>query len=209
MGAVRAVTRGLRGAQVTIVAKRVLDGLAVGDSLTVNGACLTAVARTETEFRVDISSETLDVTNLGALHAGDAVNLERALRFDARLGGHLVTGHIDGVGTVRSRRPDGETLMLVIDAGPEVLRYCIRKGSIAVEGVSLTINAVGDRDVAVAIIPHTAQVTTLGLKGPGAVVNLEADLIGKYVERLLSADRSSAPARPRVDPEFLKRKGML
>ena len=207
MGAVTEFSRGSRSARATLMARRVLEDLSVGDSVTVNGVCLTAVARSENDFSVDISVETLDVTNLGALKAGDAVNLERSLRLSSRLGGHLVSGHIDGLGMIRDRRQDDETLVMVIEAPPPVLKYCVKKGSIAVDGISLTINEIADRSFQIAVIPHTAKSTTLGLKGIGATVNLECDLIGKYVERLLTGDGS--PQSRTITLDYLKRKGMV
>ena len=207
MGVVKKITSGRRSSQWAVLAKQVLDDLSVGDSITVNGVCLSVTARTHTEFSADLSQETLDVTNLGSHKTGDAVNLSRALRFGDRLGGHLVSGHIDGIGVVRLRHQADNALLLSIEAPPYVLRYCIKKGSIAVDGISLTINEMSRKEFQVAIIPHTAQITTLGLKGIGATVNLECDLIGKYVERLLF-DESGGPEQ-KITEEYLKRKGML
>jgi len=206
MGAVKEFSRGGRSARATLMAGRVLEDLSVGDSVTVNGVCLTAAARTENDFSVEISFETLDVTNLGALKPGDAVNLERSLRLSSRLGGHLVSGHIDGLGVIRQRQQDGEALLMAVEAPQNVLKYCVKKGSIALDGVSLTINDLSERSFQVAVIPHTAKATTLGLKGIGATVNLECDLIGKYVERLLLGDGS--PQSGTITLDYLKRKGM-
>jgi riboflavin synthase len=188
----------------------VLDDLAVGASIAVNGACLTVAAMDKQEFTVDVSTETLSVTTLGALAPGAPVNLERAMKIQSRLGGHLVAGHVDGVGAIRNRRQDGDTLLLTIEAPKEVLRYCVHKGSITVDGISLTINEVTDRSFSVAIIPHTAKVTTLGLKQSGDSVNLESDLIGKYVERLLQ-ERGQLPqkATPVIDKDYLKKRGLI
>lgn len=209
MGVVKAIHPPLsnRGdsAQLVVLAKAVLDELSIGDSLTVNGTCLTVTAKTDQDFTVDISSETMNVTQLGSLKVGDAVNLERAMRIGSRLGGHLVSGHIDGVGTIRKRRKEEGTLLLSIEAPHEVLRYCIPKGSIAVDGVSLTLNRLNDKEFEVAIIPYTAEHTTLGIKGVGDTVNLECDLIGKYVERLLFSEEPPG----KITREYLKRKGML
>jgi len=187
------------------MAKVVLEELAVGDSLTVNGACLTVTARTAQDFTADLSPETMSVTRLGSMKVGDAVNLERAMRIGSRLGGHLVSGHIDGVGTIRKRQKEEGALLLSIEAPPEVLRYCIPKGSITVDGVSLTINRLADKEFETAIIPYTAEHTTLGIKGVGDTVNLECDLIGKYVERLLLSEEPPG----KITREYLKRKGML
>lgn len=206
LGVVQALDRGLQSATLTILARRVTHGMQIGESLTVNGVCLTVVRLVENGFVVDVSPETLRVTTLGALAAGDGVNLERAMRLGDRLGGHLVSGHVEAVGRVVGRTPEGNSVVLTIEGPREVLRYCVGKGSVTVDGVSLTINALTDKTFSVAIIPHTAQVTTLGLKAPGAMVNLEPDLIGKFVERLMSD-----PDRPpeKVDAEFLRKRGLL
>ena len=209
MGAVKTLARNLAGVRLSILASTVMDDLAIGASVSVNGACLTVVDRADREFSVDVSTETLGVTTLGQLSPGAPVNLERAMKVQQRLGGHLVAGHVDGVGALRTRKQDGNTLLLTIDAPKEVLRYCVAKGSITVDGISLTINEITDRSFGVAIIPHTAKVTTLGLKQPGDQVNLESDLIGKYVERLLQ-ERGQLPASPPVsDQEFLRKRGLL
>lgn len=208
MGVVQTIERHKNSARLSILAKMVLEDLAVGDSITVNGVCLTATGRTDKEFTADVSTETLTVTNLGSLKVGDAVNLERAMQVNSRLGGHLVSGHIDGIGLIRDRRQDEETVIFSIEVPRELLRYCIKKGSIAVDGISLTINHVSDKDIQVAIIPHTAKMTTLGLKGVGSSVNLECDMIGKYLERLLLERGSEGPPQ-KVDRDYLKRRGLL
>jgi len=173
------------GKVLTVTCRTVLEGTRTGDSILVNGACLTATTLGPDRFSADLSPETCRVTTLGALRRGDPVNLERAMALGGRLGGHLVTGHVDGVGRVRSVRPLGEATEIAFDAPEAVLALCVPKGSIAVEGVSLTVNTVDDRGFAVMIIPHTAEHTTLLGLPPGAGVNLEADLIGKYVARLM------------------------
>ena len=158
----------------------------VGDSISVSGACLTAAARTKRGFVADVSRETLDRTTLGALGAGAAVNLERSLTLAAPLGGHLVTGHVDGVGELLSQEEDARSRRLRFRAPEGLARYLAAKGSVCVDGVSLTVNEVEGREFEVNVIPHTAAVTTLGAARPGSRVNLEADLIARYVERLLS-----------------------
>ncbi len=194
--------------RLTILAKTVLEDLKIGDSITVNGVCLTVVSFNTTEMMVEISPETLGVSSLGSLKIGDGVNLERAMRLNDRLGGHLVTGHVDGVGRIRERRPEGDSSILRIEAPAEVLKYCVKKGSIAVDGVSLTINDLTDKDFVVTVIPYTAKVTTLGLKGIGDAVNLEVDLIGKYVERFLRLGETR-PAAERIDIEYLRKHNLL
>jgi riboflavin synthase len=208
MGVVQVFERQKRSARLSILAKRVLEDLAIGDSITINGVCLTVTGKTDKELTTDVSFETLTVTNLGDFKTGDAVNLERAVRVNSRLGGHLVTGHIDGVGMIRDRRQEEDAWLLTIEIPKDLLRYCIKKGSIAVDGISLTINQVTDREIQVAVIPHTAKATTLGLKGVGTTVNLECDLIGKYLERLLLERGSDAPPQ-KVDREYLKRRGLI
>ena len=209
MGVVKSLVRGLAGARLSILAGAVLKDLRLGESVSVSGACLTAAEIGETDFAVDVSVETLDVTTLGTLTAGAAVNLERALKLNDRLGGHLVTGHVDGTGILRERTQTGNTLLLTFEVPEPILRYCISKGSITADGVSLTINSVSENGVSVAIIPHTAKVTTLGMKQPGDAVNLESDLIGKYVERLLqSSGKLPEKAAPVIDRDYLQKRGL-
>lgn len=210
MGVVKEMTRSLAGARVTFLASLIMDDLTVGASVSVNGACVTVVELGAGEFSVNLSSETLSVTTMGVLTHGAPVNLERAMKLNQRIGGHMVSGHVDAVGSIRDRRQEGETLLLVIEAPSEILRYCVLKGSITVDGISLTINQLTDRSFGVSIIPHTAKITTLGLKQIGETVNLESDLIGKYVERLLQerGQLSSKPA-PVIDKDYLKKRGLL
>ena len=209
MGVVKEVTKTRQGSSVSILAQTVLEGLKVGDSVTVNGACLTVVAFARTEMKADLSPETAKVTTLGSLKAGDPVNLERAMRLGDRLGGHLVTGHVDAIGIIRARVQEGDALQLTIEAPREVLRYCVPKGSVTVDGISLTLNEVTDRGFRVTIIPHTAKVTTLGIKQAGDAVNLEADLIGKFVERLFPGRESGSQPAIQIDKEYLQRRGLI
>ncbi|GMV50876.1 riboflavin synthase [Nitrospirales bacterium NOB] len=210
MGAVTALNKGLAGTRLTIMASTVMSDLAIGASVSVNGTCLTVVARSDHDFSVDVSPETLRVTTLGTLTSGAPVNLERAMKLNERIGGHLVSGHVDAIGVLRSRQQDGNALVLEFEAPNEILRYCVAKGSITVDGISLTVNDVTERSFAVAIIPHTAKVTTLGLKQVGDQVNLEADVIGKYVERLLQ-ERGVLPPKPApvIDTDYLKKRGLI
>lgn len=210
MGAVKALEKSPVGARLAILAAVIMDDLPIGASVSINGACFTVVTSGAREFAVDVSTETLSVTTLGKLAAGSPVNLERAMKIHDRLGGHLVAGHVDAIGSIRSRRQDANTLLLTIEAPKEVLRYCVQKGSITVDGISLTINDVTDRSFSVAIIPYTAKVTTLGLKQPGDLVNLESDLIGKYVERLLQ-ERGQLPPKPApvIDKDYLQKRGLI
>jgi riboflavin synthase len=175
-----------------IDATTVLDDATIGASIAVNGCCLTVVELGDGCWAADAVVETLARTNLGDLHPGAPVNLERPVRLADRLGGHLVQGHVDATGTVHSRtpNPDGSVLMR-FSAAPEILHYVVHKGSITVDGISLTVAALHDDGFAVAVIPHTLAVTTLGTRNPGERVNLEVDLVAKYVERLLQ-ERSTA-----------------
>ena len=188
LGTVRAVKPNATGARLEIEAATVLDDAVLGASIAVNGCCLTAVEFGDGWWAADAVEETLRRTCLGALAAGDRVNLERPVRLSDRLGGHIVQGHVDGVGEIATRvdLADGST-RVVVTADGSVLRYVVEKGSIAVDGVSLTVSGVDDDTFEFALIPHTATVTTLGMKGPGAAVNLEVDLVAKYVERLMRA----------------------
>ena len=210
MGAVISIDKTLAGTRMTILASAVMGDLKIGDSISVNGACLTVVSKTDRNFSVEVSPETLSVTTLGQFTAGSPLNLERAMKLNERLGGHLVAGHVDGVGTIRNRQQDGKSILFTIEASPEILRHCILKGSITVDGISLTINYMTDRGFTVSIIPHTAKVTTLGLNQVGHQVNLESDLVGKYVERLLQ-ERGQIPAKPTpvIDKEYLQKRGLL
>jgi len=209
MGAVTSMEKTLAGTRMTILASTVMGDLKIGDSISVNGTCLTVVTRGQRDFAVEVSPETLSVTTLGHLTAGAPVNLERAMKLNERIGGHLVAGHVDGVGTIRGRRQEGNAIFFSIEAPSEILRYCVVKGSITVDGISLTINDVSDHAFSVAIIPHTAKVTTLGLKQVNDTVNLESDLIGKYVERLLQ-ERSQLPKSSVViDKDYLQKRGLI
>jgi riboflavin synthase len=187
LGTVLRVTPHATGAQLEVHAALVLEDAHVGDSIALNGCCLTVVEVGSESYVVDAVEETLRVTTLGHLRQGDRVNLERSVRLADRLGGHLVQGHVDAVGTLASREPlaDG-SLMLRFGAPPDVLRYVVYKGSIAVDGISLTVAGVDSSTFSVAIIPHTQTVTTLGIRQVGDPVNLETDVLARYVERLLA-----------------------
>jgi riboflavin synthase len=210
MGAISILNKSLAGTRLTIIAATIMGDLPIGASVSVNGTCLTVVARTDQDFSVDVSPETLQVTTLGSLASGSPVNLERAMKLNDRIGGHMVSGHVDGIGAIRSRHPDGNAVVLEIEAPKDMLRLCVAKGSITVDGISLTINGVTERSFLVSIIPHTAKVTTLGLKQVGDQVNLESDLIGKYVERLLQ-ERGILPPKPApvIDKDYLKKRGLI
>lgn len=202
MGEVKALRREGGSARLTLSASAVLEETVLGDSICVNGVCLTVVDKGNREFSADVAAETLKVTNLGELRVGQVVNLERALRMSARIGGHLVTGHVDTVGRIREKRQEGNSWRYSIEMPSDALRYIIKKGSVAMDGISLTVADVSESGFSVAVIPHTAKVTTLGIKSVGDSVNLETDIIGKYVERLLSARTGG-----KVNVDFLKEHG--
>ena len=184
-GTVAVVDGDADGVRLRIEAPETAARSAVGDSVAINGVCLTVTERNGASLSFDAVPETLSRTALGRLAPGSAVNLEPALRAGEPLGGHYVQGHVDGVGRVRSLEPEGDGVRLTIEAPEELLRYCVEKGSVAVEGVSLTIAALGDDVFEIALIPHTLAETTLASLGPGDPVNLEADVLAKYVERLV------------------------
>jgi len=189
VGRLAALQRGEQATEVRI--ETALDPGPVGSSLAVEGVCLTVTARAAGQVSVTVGPETLQRTTLGALRVGDPVNLERPLRLQDRLGGHIVAGHVDGVGTIARVRAVGEAREIYLRAPAEVLRYVVSKGSIAVDGISLTVNLVDAEGLGVTLIPHTISATTLAQKGAGARVNLEADLIGKYVEKFVTRAEGS------------------
>ena len=191
VGAIKNIKRGQHSAVLTIQAKTVLEGTRIGDSIAVNGICLTVTRLFSDGFSADVMHETLNRSSLAGLAAGSMVNLERAMAANGRFGGHIVSGHIDGTGAVQHVRRDDNALWYTISAPPALLRYVVEKGSITIDGVSLTVAAVEDERFSVSLIPHTAAITLLGRKGPGDVVNLETDILAKYVEKLL---------RPAPDP---------
>ena len=173
------------GRRLEVGARLFASGQSLGASVAIDGVCLTVVAWHNGRAAFDVGPETLERTTLGALGKGASVNLERPLALGDRLGGHLVAGHVDGVGEVSARAPRGEAVDVTIGLAPALLRYVVEKGSVAVDGISLTVNRVDGRGFEVSLIPHTQSVTTLASKAPGARVNIEVDLIGKYVEKLL------------------------
>jgi riboflavin synthase len=175
------------GSRLVVIASETAAGVAVGDSVSIAGVCLTVVAAEDRRLAFDVVPETLSRTALARLEPGDRVNLEPSLRVGDPLGGHVVQGHVDGVGRIRSITPQEDSLRVWVDAPDAIVRYCLEKGSIAVDGVSLTVAALDDDGFEVALIPHTLEVTTLGEIAPGDEVNLEADVLAKVVERLVAA----------------------
>ena len=206
LGSIRAIRRGIHSAELSIGAALIPSDLNIGDSVAVNGVCLTATSVDSQGFTADVMHETLKRSSLGGLTPGSLVNLERAMAADGRFGGHIVSGHIDGTGTITQVRQDDIAIWYTVKAAPALLRYIVEKGSVAVDGISLTVAAVTDQDFSVSLIPHTAKMTVLGRKRAGDVVNLETDIIGKYVAKLLRpAETTSAGGR--VTLEFLAENG--
>lgn len=197
MGLMTAVRRRSGGALLAVHAENISRTADIGDSIAVNGVCLTVVTKNDKTLSFDLSDETLRSTNLGILKPGDRVNLEHALRPDSKIGGHFVTGHVDAVGTIRSKAVIGDMWKFEIEAPPQIMQYIVEKGSIAVDGISLTIVDILRNSFSLVIIPHTAKLTTLGFKGPGDTVNLEADILGKYVAKFLHKESDK-------DAQFLK-----
>ena len=185
IGTVRAIKRGAASAVLTIRASEILSDVHLGDSIAVNGVCLTVTGFTPTEFTADVMHETLNRSSLGTLGPGGKVNLERAMAANGRFGGHIVAGHIDGTGTITAIEQDDNAIWYTVRCAPAIQRYLIEKGSIAIDGISLTVAYVDNTCFKVSIIPHTGAQTTLLTRKPGYVVNLETDIIGKYVEKLL------------------------
>jgi len=197
------VVRGTSSGCLVIGAKKVLEDTRPGDSIAINGACLTVTSINSDDFSVDIMPETFRRTNLGRLHYGDLVNLERAMLAGGRFGGHLVQGHVDGTGKVRALMPEEESVIARISAPAELMPYTVNKGFIAVDGVSLTVTDYDDFSFSVSLVAYTCQNTTLGSRRPGDIVNLEVDVFAKYVERLNQGSRCG------VTLDFLEEHGFL
>ena len=196
MGVLKSIRKGAHSAILEIQAKVVLEDIHLGDSIAVNGVCLTATSFSPTGFTADVMHETLNRSSLASLRPGHRVNLERAMAANGRFGGHIVSGHIDGTGRIASTRRDDVAVWYDIEAPEAIIRYVVEKGSIAIDGVSLTVARVSENGFSISMIPHTADVTALGRKRAGDIVNLECDIIGKYVEKLLSSGRASPVTKP-------------
>lgn len=186
VGIIQGIRRGQRSCVLTIGCKNVLEGSKIGDSIAVNGVCLTVTAMGGGYYTADVMAETMNRSSLSQLSQGARVNLERAMPADGRFGGHIVSGHIDGTGSIQAIERDDNAVWYTVAAEPNVLRYIVEKGSITIDGISLTVAYVDARCFKVSIIPHTQQVTSLHDRGIGDIVNLECDIIGKYVEKLLT-----------------------
>ncbi len=193
---------------IRIQTKKILDDVRLGDSIAVNGVCLTVTRMDGNIFQADVMNETLKRSSLGSLSSGSQVNLERAMSAGGRFGGHIVSGHIDGTGRISSIKNDGIAVWYTISADGGILRYIVEKGSAAIDGISLTIAKVTDHDFSVSVIPHTAEMTILSSKKIGDIVNIENDIIGKYVEKLIQSAENSAP-KSSLDMNFLAENGFV
>lgn len=209
LGTVQRLARQGNSYHLTVGAKKVLENLKIGDSVAVNGACLTVVRMDDSGFTADVMPETVRLTNIGSLQPGSRVNLERTLRLCDGLDGHIVSGHVEGLGTISEQRPEGIAVVVTISTPPELLKYIIKKGSIAIDGISLTVTEVTDTSFSVSLIPHTAKETTLGLKKVGDSVNLETDILGKYVERMLTWNQKQEDKKDTLDMNMLLENGFV
>ncbi len=207
VGTIENIRHGARSAVLTIGCHHVLEGSRVGDSICVNGVCLTVTQMGGSYFTADVMSETLKRSSLGELESGSPVNLERAMAADGRFGGHIVAGHIDGTGTIREIRKDDNAVWYTIDTPPEILRYIVEKGSITIDGISLTVAYLDDTSFKVSIIPHTQTNTALRIKTVGSTVNLENDIVGKYVEKLLTPYAQPEEKKSSLTEAFLRENG--
>lgn len=207
VGTLKAIHKGASSAILEIQASVILEDIHLGDSIAVNGVCLTATSFSPTGFTADVMHETLNRSALASLRPGSRVNLERAMAANGRFGGHIVAGHVDGVGIVRRIEKDDNAIWYTIAAGPEILRYVVEKGSITIDGISLTVARVENDAFSISAIPHTVHVTGLADRKVGHSVNLETDLIGKYVEKLLQPDQEAPKQENRITKEFLSRYG--
>ena len=214
LGTIKDIRPSGKGRRIGVTTDFLLEKTKIGDSIAVNGACLTAVSISGSHFEADLSPETLSISTMGNIQAGQRVNIERALCLSDRLDGHIVSGHIDGIGRIVSREQDSNAIRITISVPETLSRYMIRKGSVAVDGVSLTINKCDHQGFEVSIIPHTAKLTTVGFKKTGEMVNIETDVIGKYVERFVkwgSKEEGMAhkAQQSSIDMQLLTRTGFL
>ncbi len=208
-GKVSAIRKGEASYQITIVANKIMEDLQLGDSVCTNGACLTVVKLTKDSFTVDIMAETVKHTNFKDLKIGNRVNLERAMRLSDRLAGHLVTGHVDGIGEITRIQKEGIATLITIKLSKNLTARMVDKGSVAIDGISLTITKAGSEDFQVSIIPHTARETTLLTKKTGEKVNIETDMIGKYVRKFLIPPQESQKSKREIDTGFLAENGFI
>ncbi len=208
LGTVKAVKKGAKSAELSIEGNKIFNDIHLGDSIAVNGVCLTVTEYSGSIFKADVMNETLMRSSLGSLKTGSKVNIERAMAANGRFGGHIVSGHIDGTGVISDLAKDDIAVWVTIKTKPEILHLIVEKGSIAIDGISLTVARVSEIDFAVSIIPHTGANTTLLMKNKGDVVNLENDIIGKYIEKLSGlGNKQEAKSESRITREFLTEYG--
>lgn len=216
IGTVFSVTQGAKAAKLALQGNLIFEDMHIGDSIAVNGVCLTVTEKTSNTFIVDVMPETLRRSSLGKLSKGSKVNMERAMAANGRFGGHIVSGHIDGTGEIESFIREDNAVWVTVKASPKLLKYIIEKGSIAIDGISLTVAYVDDRCFKVSLIPHTASNTTLLAKKAGDIVNLENDIVGKYIDKLLhfedfraEADGAGEKASGGISVDFLAENGFM
>jgi riboflavin synthase len=209
IGEITSIQRGEKSVIITIKAEKILGDTKTGDSISTNGVCLTAVEIRKNFFKADVMHETIDRSSLGHLSIGSKVNLERAMRADGRFGGHMVAGHIDGTGEIIDIKKDDNAIWYKITTKPEILKYIIEKGSIAIDGISLTVAKVTKSDFSVSIIPHTLSQTTLSYRKKGDIVNLENDMVGKYIEKFLTFNTNEKMDKSKIDKAFLITNGFM
>ncbi len=205
VGTIQTIQNGGNSSFIKVKAEKILEDIHIGDSIAVNGVCLTVTNYSKEMFCADVMNETLRRSSLGSLKNGSPVNLERAMSANGRFGGHIVSGHIDGTGNISSVKNDGIAIWYTINTIPEIMDYIIEKGSIAIDGISLTVAKVSENDFSVSIIPHTAQQTILSYKKAGDVVNLENDIVGKYIKKFINPDNKKS----NINMNFLAENGFI
>ena len=206
VGEIQSIKKGANSAVITIKASTVLGDLHLGDSVALNGVCLTAVSIGKNNYSVDVMHETLNRSALIQLSLGQHVNLERAMPANGRFGGHIVAGHVDGTGKITEIRRDDNAVWYTIQASPQIMKYIVTKGSVTVDGISLTVAKVSETDFSISAIPHTVKITVLGERKEGDIVNLETDIIGKYVEKLITPVKEQ-PTKSNITRDFLNKYG--
>ncbi|MCR5106495.1 MAG: riboflavin synthase [Eubacterium sp.] len=211
IGIVKSIKKDNKSAEIYISANKIMDDIHLGDSIAVNGVCLTARNIMKDGFVADVMAETLRSSSLGELRTGSRVNLERAMQMNGRFGGHIVSGHIDGTGVITEKKPEANAIWVSVKTDPSILKFIIEKGSIAIDGISLTVHYVDDKIFKVSIIPHTQEETTLTWKNEGDIVNLENDIVGKYINRFISFEDSNKynTSRKGLDMNTLLENGFL
>ena len=207
MGTIAGIQKGAKSAVLTIQAEKVFSDIHIGDSIALNGVCLTVTSFSGNTYTADVMNETLRRSSLGSLTIGSKVNLERAMAANGRFGGHIVSGHIDGTGSITKVEKDDNAIWYTIAAEENLMKYIVEKGSIAIDGISLTVAKRSDMDFAISMIPHTAKETVLSRKKPGDIVNLENDIVGKYIEQLMHYEKKEEKKESRLTKEFLLRAG--